>query len=70
MNGLTDHFRDGLFLRGHSQAESQVQLLFDQRSGSRLTLTLPLLEAMILLRTLEKARKDAGFEFPKDLPPA
>jgi hypothetical protein len=66
MSGLTDHYRDGLFLRGHSQAESQVQLLFDQRSGSRLTLTLPFLEAMLLLRQLETMRLDAGFEFPSN----
>jgi hypothetical protein len=66
MNGLTDHYRVGLFLRGHSQAESQVRLEFDQRSGTRLTLTIPLLEAMLLLQQLETVRRDAGFEFPTD----
>ena len=69
MNGLTDHFRCELFLPGHSHAEGLVQLQFDQHSGTRLTLTIPLLEAMLLLQHLEKVRLDAAFEMPKDQSP-
>jgi hypothetical protein len=66
MSEPTDHFRGELFLPGHSHAEGKVQLQFDQRNGTRLTLTIPLLEAMRLLRQLEKVRLDAAFEMPKD----
>jgi hypothetical protein len=69
MNGLTDHFRYELFLPGHSHAERAVQLQFDQRNGTRLTLTIPLPEAMLLLQRLEKVRLDAAFELPKDQSP-
>jgi hypothetical protein len=66
MNELTDHFICELFLPGYSHAEGVVQLQFDQRSDKRLTLTIPLLEAMLLLQRLEKVRLDAAFEMPKD----
>jgi len=65
MNGFTDHFMDVLFLPGHSPAEGLVELRFDARGGSRISLRIPPLEGVLLLRRLEKELVSSGIELPK-----
>jgi hypothetical protein len=63
---LHDQYKGALFLPGHSHAEGLVRIEYDARNGTRSALTIPLLEAMLLLQQLEAIRVDAGIELPKD----
>ena len=66
MSGLTDHFKDVLFLSGHNLAKGLVAFRFDSQDGSRIELKIPPLEAVLLSRQLEEALVSADIEFPKN----
>jgi hypothetical protein len=58
-------FISAIHLSERNLAEGHVQIQYLAENGTRSELTLPLLEAMLLLQQLETIRKNAGIELPK-----
>jgi hypothetical protein len=56
---------DVAFQPGAIPSEGAVRVEYSEGANARSTLTLPLIEAMLLLQQLDAIRRDVGIEFPK-----
>jgi hypothetical protein len=61
-----NQFITAQFLPGHTLAEGIVRIEYLSDENTRSELTLPLLEAMLLLVRLETIRAEAGIELATD----
>jgi hypothetical protein len=57
---------DVAFQPGAIPSEGVIRIEYSPGGNAKSTLTLPLIEAMLLLQQLDIIRRDVGIEFPKD----
>jgi hypothetical protein len=55
---------DVVFQPGAIPSEGVIRIEYSAGGNARSTLTLPLIEAMLLLQQLDVIRRDVGIEFP------